>query len=39
MVGTNLAYEASLINTMFRREQNLRNNFFVTIGAFFNFVL
>ena len=34
MIGTNLAYEASLINTMFRREQNLRNNFFVTIGAF-----
>lgn len=34
IVGTNLAHEASLLNTMFRREQNLRNNFYVTIGAF-----
>jgi len=34
MIGTNLRYEASLLNTMFRREQNRRGIPFVTLGAF-----
>jgi NADH-quinone oxidoreductase subunit G len=34
MIGTNLRYEASLLNTMLRREQNRRGLSFVTLGAF-----
>ena len=34
IIGTNLRYEASLLNTMFRREQSRRGVSFVSVGAF-----
>ncbi len=33
-VGTNIRFEASLLNTIFRREQHRRNITYLTIGAF-----